>query len=306
MTTTLTLELELARKSPPNTLDRVVEFVCAHPDGVRPVDVTAGLDMPVNSVRVYLRDLDARGRICRIRRGLYGPPGAGGAIPVVGGAAVRGDDAGPEITRQFTPIQLVSVTRVTDGVLEVQGQAEADWYNGTRDRYMEQTRFTETTDLQDLDRMLFLELMTHRWTRWLASGRDYAGRAIPEEDYKKSLREYNEQLIKIKDSMGLSRKARDSAANNGDVATMWATLKTRAKEFGIHKENQVSLALVLMNEWSAHLGAFDRSDTEEREKLGFPDEHSLLEWVRQVMIPRFREIDAAWIQSTQKYWTANS
>jgi hypothetical protein len=305
---TLTLELELAA---PNltagnvTLKRVTDFVCAHPDGVTPVEITVGLDMPVNSVRVYLRHLDTQGVISRIRRGLYGPPGAGGPIPVVGGGAAAPGLSPGAASSPFTAIELVVVERVTEGVLEVQGQAEAEWYCGTRDRYMTQTRFTETTDLQDLDRMLFLELMIHRWTRWLASGRDYAGRTIPEEDYKKSLREYNEQLIKIKDSMGLSRRARDAAANSGDVAGMWASLKTRAKEFGIHREKQVGLALVLFNEWSAHVGAFDRSDIEEREKLGFPDEHSLLEWVRAVMIPRFCEIDREWVQSTQKYWTAS-
>jgi hypothetical protein len=262
-----------------------------------PIDVANGTRIPINSVRVYLRDLARTGKIANIKRGLYGPPKA---------TIVGVDENGQAAPAGPWTIQLVRVERVTDGVLEVQGQAEADWYTGTRDRYMAQNRFTEATDLQDFDRLLFLELMIHRWTGFLASGRDYAGINVQEEDLKKSLKEYNEQLIKIKDSMGLSRKARDAAANNGDVAGMWATLKMRAKEFGIHREKQVGLALVLMNEWASHVGAFDRSDTEEREKLGFPDEHSLLEWVRQVMVPRFREIDAAWVQSTQKYWTTNS
>jgi hypothetical protein len=272
---------------------QIAEFLLGHPEGTTSTAIAAALGYPSNSINVYLPNLVARGEARRIRRGLYGPPVAGAAPPGVSAPGAVGGG-----------VELVSVSRVTDGVLQVQGRSEAAWYDATRDSYMAQTHFSETTDLQDLDRLLSLELLVHRWVGFLASGRDYTGAQVDEEGLKKSLREYSAELVKVKDSMGLSRKVRDAAANNGDFASYVAQLRIRAKEFGIHREKQVALALNLMNDLSAHVGAFDRSDKEEREKLGFPDEHSLLEWVRKIMIPRFHEIDRAWIASTQKYWTA--
>ena len=81
-----------------------------------------------------------------------------------------------------------------------------------------------------------------------------------------------------------------------------ADVKRRAKLFGLHRENQLNVALALMNELSGIVGAYDRADEEERKKLGFETEGHILTWVREHMLPKFHEVDAYFIENEQKLW----
>lgn len=203
---------------------------------------------------------------------------------------------------EFDGITRVDVTMVSGESLQVQGDVEARWFNATRDQYLSELHFTETTDLRDLDRLMVLELMVFRWTQQLAAGRDYSGYEIDEDQLRKNIREYSDAVTKIKDSMGLTKKARDDAANTGDFATWLADLKMRAKAFGINREKQLSKALVLMNELFSIVNAYDRSDDEERHKLGFESDAEILKWIREVMQPEYKAVDEHFRDSDQRYW----
>lgn len=203
---------------------------------------------------------------------------------------------------EFDGIARVEVTLVSSEAIRVLGDVEARWFAATRDSYMQQLHFTETTDLRDLDRLLLLELMLFRWTQWLAAGQDYIGYEIDEEKIRKNIKEYSDATTRIKESMGLTKKSRDDAANSGDFATWIAELKQRARAFGIHREHQLSAALVLMNELLSIVAAYDRSDLEEREKLGFASESEIVAWIRSTMTPEFQAIDEHFREHDQKYW----
>lgn len=194
-------------------------------------------------------------------------------------------------------VQLVSGEKVN-----VLSDSEVRWFNATRDDYLSQTKFTETTDLRDLDRLLVHELMIFRWTQWLARGGDYDGLEVDEHVIRRSMREYSEQITKIKESMGLNKKARDLASSEGDLSSRWANLTRRAKEFGVHREEQLKTALVLMNELSTVVGTFDRSDQEERLKVGFTDEAEIVDWIRTIMLPEFRKVDEHFRKNQQRFW----
>lgn len=181
-------------------------------------------------------------------------------------------------------------------------QAEARWFNGSRDSYLEQTKFTQTTDLRDLDRLLGMELTVFRLTQHLAAGHDYDGFDIDDTLFRRNVREYSEQINKTKTAMGLTKAARDEAANAGDLSSYISDLKMRARIFGIHREQQLTRALVLMNELAAIIGAYDRSDKEERQRLGFDNDGEILDWVRATMLPEFQEIDAHFRANQQRYW----
>ncbi len=60
-------------------------------------------------------------------------------------------------------------------------------------------------------------------------------------------------------------------------------------------------AIALTNQLFALVGAFDRSDEIERDKMGLNTADDLLDWVRTVMRPEFDAIDAAW-RLNQKNW----
>jgi len=202
----------------------------------------------------------------------------------------------------FPAISHVEVALVSGETIKVQSDVEARWFNDSRRLYLEQTKFTETTDLRDLDRLLVMELMIFRWTQYLAAGQDYTGFDIEEDALRKNIREYSDQITKLKLSMGLTKSARDDAANDGNFAAWIEDLKSRAKVFGMHRENQLTRALTLMNELSGIVGGFDRSDKEEREKLGFQTEADIVAWVRNHMLPSFRELDEHFRKNEQRYW----
>lgn len=194
-------------------------------------------------------------------------------------------------------VKLVSGKDVT-----VQTDQEADWFIQTRDSYTTQLKFTEVTDLVDLDRLLILELMVFRFTQHLAQGTDYDGDMLNEKQMLADVKLYSDQINKVKDSMGLNKKSRDDAANEGNFSAWLSDLKSRAKIFGVHREKQLTKALTLMQELSTVVGAYDRSDEEERRKLGFESPAEIVDWVRETMLPEFHALDAYFREHEQRYW----
>lgn len=209
----------------------------------------------------------------------------------------------PDESQPQPPVKgvgLVEIELVSGATAKVMSQEEADWFVTSRDKYLSETRFTENTDVQDLDRLLMLELLLFRWNQWMLSGIDYEGSLITETDLARKIKDQTDSINRLKEQMGLSKKARDSHA--ASVSDRWEDLKRRAKEFGYHREEQLRRALVLVNELSAIVGAYDRSDKEERAKLGFETETEILDWVRETMLPEFRQIDDHFRANKQRLW----
>ena len=214
-------------------------------------------------------------------------------------------------TTPSTPVQpsaniagsnLRHVSLVSGQVIQVQGEDERNWFEATRDKYLNETKFSEATDLRDLDRLLVLELMVYRWTVFLAAGVDYQGLLIDEQDLQRNIKLYSDQINKVKDATGMSKKARDAEADKGNFAAYLADLKHRAKVFGVHREKQLTKALTLMKELFTVVEAFHRADEEERIKLGFESEREVMQWIREVMKPEFDALDEYFQKNEQRYW----
>lgn len=223
-----------------------------------------------------------------------------GSYGYSGGQNWDGEEDGDD--RDELGVPLFDVELCSGGTVKVQTEQEQAWFVEVKAKYLEQNKFTETTDLQDLDRLLVLELGIFRWTQHLASGYDYEKGVVDEELLRKQLKESSDAINKLKTQLGLDKKSRDAALNEGSFHLWFDDVKRRAKVFGIHRENQLREALSLMNELSGIVGTFDRTDEEERKKVGFPDEHSILEWVRHTMLPKYHEIDAYFVEHEQKLW----
>jgi hypothetical protein len=191
---------------------------------------------------------------------------------------------------------------VSGETIEVLSPQEKRWFDRTREEYLDQTKFSETTDLRDVDRLLVHELLIYRWTTWIASGTDYDGHLIDEQDLQRNIKLYSSAVTDIKESMGLTKKARDAAADKGTLADYIANLKQRAKVFGVHREKQLVKALSLFEELSTVVGSFLRSDAEERAKLGFESEAEIVDWIANTMLPEYRAIDEHFRQNEQRYW----
>ncbi len=197
------------------------------------------------------------------------------------------------------------VTFVSGVTSKVLSRNEKLWFEQSRDTYLAETKFTEMTDLRDLDRLLGMELTVFRLQQYLNAGHDYDGFEVDDVLLRRNVREYSEQINRTKDAMGLTKKARAGAANEGDFVTWLNNLKVRAKTFGIHREQQLGKALTLFEELSSIVGAYDRSDEEERHKLGFTSEKDIVEWIRHTMIPEYRLLDAHFREHEQKFWIRN-
>lgn len=204
-----------------------------------------------------------------------------------------------------TPVSPYRVTTPSGQSIEVLGNAERDFYGGQCVAYMAQNLFTNTSDLLDLDRLVFLELLIYRATSWIGRGQDYDGLPLSdsgETAQRRSLKETSALISVIKNDLGLTKSQRDKDAYSS-VGTYITQLKQRAKEFGIHREKQVATGITLCKQLFAIVGAYDRSDEVERRKIGFENADEILEWIRIVMVTEFDAIDTAFIAGTQKYWT---
>jgi hypothetical protein len=196
------------------------------------------------------------------------------------------------------PVEVVTPAGQTIRVL---GDIEKDFYVGKAKHYTDENEFTHASDLLDLDRLLFYELTIFRVTYWLAQGVDYDGFSIDPVKLQRNLRETADQLSKVKTDLGLTKSARDKAQAE-DVGTYIQELKQRAREFGVHRENQLGKGIELCKQLFSIVGAFERADAIERAKLGFEDEAAIIEWISQTMKPEFDAVDDYFRTNHQKYW----
>lgn len=187
-------------------------------------------------------------------------------------------------------------------MLNLRTQEEQVWYNSRRDRYLADNTFTNVSDLQDLDRLLVLEIMVYRWSLWLGQGFDYDFARINESEIKDSLKSYSTELRLLKATLGIDKATRDKD-KGANLAQYIENLLVRAKEFGYHRNEQYAVAVTKLYQLRSMVGTYDRCDEEERRLLALSPE-SILQWVRtDVIAPwdqisdSFRKQQAMWIRS---------
>lgn len=181
----------------------------------------------------------------------------------------------------------------------VMGQGEKEWFQSNLDSYKTAYRFEDIADLQDLDRLLGLELLSYRYTSWLVRGMDYGGQSFLEKDIRMAKDRIDQEIRQLKGHMGMDRKHR-MVAETESVAEYLRTLKARAHEFGVHRDNQIAKAIDLFNELKKMVGLYRRCDEEERRSLGV-EMDQIFKWIEETAIPEYDSIDDAF-RKNQKLW----
>ncbi len=182
---------------------------------------------------------------------------------------------------------------------EVLNKEEKDFFNTNLEKYKEQYRFENVSDLADVDRMLGLELLSYRYTAWLIKGSDYDNLQFSEKDIRDHKQKVDTEIRLLKKNMGMDRRGRvESEAES--VSEYLRNLLRRAGEFGVHRDTQIAKALDLFNDLKTMIGLHDRTDTEERLHLGV-EEHQIIEWIRNQAIPEYDDIDDAF-RKNQRSW----
>jgi hypothetical protein len=186
-------------------------------------------------------------------------------------------------------LQLYTIMSPTGSPFHLQTEQEGIWYERQRDTYLDHNRFTNVSDLEDLGRLLTLEIMVYRWTTWLTQGFDYLAGRVNETELKNAIKEYSVEIRLVKASLGIDRAQRekDKGESVGDYI---ATLLRRANEFGVHRNTQYSKAVTFLWELISMLETYDRCDDQERKELDLSPE-SILEWVRTRVMPEWEQLN---------------
>lgn len=176
---------------------------------------------------------------------------------------------------------------------------EANWFQDALSKYQDQYSFDNIADLQDLDRLLSMELLSYRYSAWMIREFDYEGNIFDDKVVRDSKDKIDKQIISVKQHLGIGRKNRVESEQQS-VSDYLENLLQRAGEFGVHRDSQNAKILNLFMDLKALIGLHDRSDEEERthNKVHMDD---IVDWIRNVAIPEFEELDANF-RVNQKYW----
>ena len=196
-------------------------------------------------------------------------------------------------------LQLYSVTSPTGSPFHLQTEQEGEWYERQRDQYLDHNRFTNVSDLEDLGRLLTLEIMVYRWTTWLTQGFDYLAGRVNETELKNAIKEYSVEIRLVKASLGIDRitRERDKGESVGDYI---ATLLDRANEFGVHRNEQYSTAVTFLWELISMVETYDRCDDQERRELDLSPE-SIVDVVRTRIMPKWHDLNVSF-RAVQTVW----
>jgi hypothetical protein len=196
-------------------------------------------------------------------------------------------------------VTLYTVQTPTGSDFNLQTQEEADWYESRRDRYLTDNHFTNVSDLQDLDRLLILEVMLYRWGLWMGQGFDYLYSRVDENQLKNNLKDYSTEVRLIKASLGIDKLTRDK--DKGESLSDYVEkLLERAKVFGYHRNAQYELAVTKFYQLRSMVMTYYRCDTEERELLDLSLE-SIVEWIKDDVIEPFDQLQADF-RKEQSMW----
>lgn len=193
----------------------------------------------------------------------------------------------------------ITVTGASGATFEVLNEDEANWLKRNLKKYKDQFKFDNISDLQDLDRLLHMELLSHRWGIWLMRGMDYDGKIFDEREINMSKKETDREIRLLKQALGMSRVHRMTSEQQ-NVADYLGTLLQRAKEFGVHRDEQIAAAIDILMELRSKVLMHDRCDEEERASEGVTME-DIFEWIRDVAIVKYDSIDDAF-RVNQKLW----
>ena len=214
--------------------------------------------------------------------------------------------------KQLSEEQLLSLLGEEDeesGFVVVEGAAgtefhllsleEAKWFETSLERYTDQYHFENIADLQDLDRLLALELLSYRYASWLLRESDYDGNPFDDKAIRAHKDNVDKEIRGIKGHMGIGRKTRVESEQQS-VSDYLSDLLQRAQEFGVHRDQQNAKILNLFMELRKLIGLYERTDPEEKKELQVSLEDIYM-WLKETAIPEFEKLDDHF-RENQKYW----
>lgn len=178
---------------------------------------------------------------------------------------------------------------------------EKGYFDERVKRYQADNSFSNISDLQTLDMIISLELMSWRWAIWVSQQTDYWMDPVDEKELNEQIKKTSTELRQLKSSLGIDKVTRDKARGEDSVAHYISELRQRAKEFGYMRNEQAAKAIELWKELEAKMQLFQNCTPDERREMKADWDH-VMEWVIAEAIPQFNDIDDKFRQTSQRYW----
>lgn len=198
------------------------------------------------------------------------------------------------------PKPTIMVKSPSGGRIEVLTVEEKTWYEDRASKYMADGHYTFVSDLQELDRILNMELNAWRLGLWLLKDEDYFGDPIERDQVQKAVNDISKEIRQIKKAMGMEKVQRDKEKGSS-ISDRWDDLCARAEEFGIMREKQLTEAITLFMDLKA-LMTFHLNCDEQERKENDVEEHDVIQWIIDVAIPQFDKIDEYFRENQQRFW----
>lgn len=202
-----------------------------------------------------------------------------------------------EVSEDGYPVSLPS-----GALFQVLATSEVAYVEDRVKQYTETFKWENVSDIQDVDRIVIMELLCYRWGKWLAKTKDYFDDDIDEKELRKNLKEYAAELRQLKKSIGIDKATREKTSGADSVPAYLEKLRQRAKAFGVMRENQLQRALELTQTLIAMWQLYTNCDEQERREQRC-DAEDIMDWIGAVLKPRFEEIDEHFRTHQQRFWT---
>lgn len=223
---------------------------------------------------------------------------ANGAYPSGGDGEPSDEIVSDSPPGTVTGLKIVLPSGATFPVLD---QLEIDYMRDRIERYLSDNRFTNISDLADLDKILVNEMFIFRWQYWCSTGFQYNGEEVTARaSLQKMIGDYSREIRLLKEQLGVDKTSRDRAKGDESLADYLLNLPIRAKEFGVHRNEQVAMIYELGMNLIGLLTFHDNADEDERRELGITRE-DLFQWIRDVFKPSLEALDDKFRQE-QRIW----
>lgn len=180
-------------------------------------------------------------------------------------------------------------------------ESELAYFRERSKRYLKDNDFVNISDLQDVDRLLSLELLCFRWANWISAERDYWGDTVESNNLQKALKDHSGEVRQLKKSLGLDRDSREKARGEDSVDMYLSRLRQRAQHFGYMRNQQANTAIELFQELKGiitlHLNCDEIEQVEQKCRIT-----DVLKWLVDEAFPQFDKIDADFRAKEQVYW----
>lgn len=196
----------------------------------------------------------------------------------------------------------IPVTLPSGSHFHVLTSSEASYVAEKIERYLEDNSFQNISDLQDIDRLITMELMYWRWSMWVSKQRDYWGNDVSVV-LGDRCREYSVEIRQLKKLLGVDKVARDRTQGDDSVAARWKKILERAKAFGYNRNNQAIKAIECMHRVAALITTYENMDEEEQIEFGFTVDEVIAD-IKET-VEDYRQIDEDFRFGVQQYWVAD-